>query len=503
MKKLLCAFLSFFVVLFVAKAQTIDDYQRQQQAEINRLKISQQESIDNSKGDYLKYLSKRDIEWSDYLRKEWESFQVFAGNPVPEKPKPQLVPVCTLPIDTIPPTIPSAPSITPQESTEKPVVIPDTKPIAIKPQAQPEGNTNFLSSSFNYFGRACNVQYDPQIKTILLETVEKESIAKYWEQISTSSLLPTFNSLTQLNEEMNLNDYAFFGLNQEFASNIYPKETNTARLFTWFLMVQAGYGVRVGFQDDNIVLLLPTYQKLFENSYLSIDSTEYYIFPKTTRGKFHTYKQDYNSEMYKLDMRIPNNINFSGLKAERNLNFNYQHRDYTIQSFYDSDYIDFLKTYPFTDLKIYFDAAVSTHFQQSLIKNLKTYTQNMNEVNAVNFILNFVQKAFEYKTDEEQFGREKYFFAEELLYYPFSDCEDRSILFARLVKDILGMNVIGLEYKNHVATAVVFSSSITGDYFVFKNERYVISDPTYINAPVGMSMPQYKSESPVIIEINP
>ena len=53
-----------------------------------------------------------------------------------------------------------------------------------------------------------------------------------------------------------------------------------------------------------------------------------------------------------------------------------------------------------------------------VLDELKKYTSSMGEDEKVNFLLAFVQKAFAYKTDEEQFGHERYFFVEESLYFP-------------------------------------------------------------------------------------
>ena len=82
-------------------------------------------------------------------------------------------------------------------------------------------------------------------------------------------------------------------------------------------------------------------------------------------------------------------------------------------------------------------------------------------MDAVNVLLRFVQTGFSYLTDSEQFGREKFMFPEETLSYPYSDCEDRSFLFAYLVSSLLGLDVIGLDYPGHVATAVKFSSPVS------------------------------------------
>lgn len=119
----------------------------------------------------------------------------------------------------------------------------------------------------------------------------------------------------------------------------------------------------------------------------------------------------------------------------------------------------------------------------------------------VNLLLCFVQTAFSYQVDDQQFGREKFLFPEETLFYPYSDCEDRSILFAYLVRELLGLEVIGLDYPGHVATAVRFSEEVPGDFVLCQGRKYTVCDPTYINATLGMGMPQFRGVDPQVILI--
>jgi hypothetical protein len=151
-----------------------------------------------------------------------------------------------------------------------------------------------------------------------------------------------------------------------------------------------------------------------------------------------------------------------------------------------------MNTYPQLDLEWYFKARVDAATATSLQNQLQEYIRGMDEQRAVNYLLRFVQTSLKYKTDERQFGKENYLFLEETLSHPYSDCEDRSILFAWLVQTLLGLDVIGLDFPGHVATAVKFNN---------KGDRYVISDPTYLNALAGMTMPAYKNSKPGIIVV--
>ena len=123
----------------------------------------------------------------------------------------------------------------------------------------------------------------------------------------------------------------------------------------------------------------------------------------------------------------------------------------------------------------------------------------MSERQAVNFLLRFVQTSLKYETDDQQFGEENYLFPEETLFYPYSDCEDRAVLFACLVRSLLNLEVVGIDYPGHVATDVAFSEAVEGDSVMYKGMRYVIADPTYINANSGMTMPNFKQYTPNVI----
>ena len=127
--------------------------------------------------------------------------------------------------------------------------------------------------------------------------------------------------------------------------------------------------------------------------------------------------------------------------------------------------------------------------QNSLYPALRKTVENMSEKDAVGIILNWVQTAFEYGYDDKIWGGDRPFFPQETLYYPYSDCEDRAILFSRLVRDILGLKVALLYYPGHLAAAVAFNTDVKGDWLTYNNRRYTVCDPTFINAPVGATMP--------------
>jgi hypothetical protein len=135
----------------------------------------------------------------------------------------------------------------------------------------------------------------------------------------------------------------------------------------------------------------------------------------------------------------------------------------------------------------------------SLLTQLKPIVEGQSETEAVNRLLRFVQTAFQYKTDDDQFREENYLFPLETLHYPYSDCEDRAAIFAWLTESLLKLDVVILDFPGHIATAVEFSQPAQGDSWKFNGKRYTVADPTYINANAGMTMPQYKGKAPKLV----
>jgi hypothetical protein len=125
--------------------------------------------------------------------------------------------------------------------------------------------------------------------------------------------------------------------------------------------------------------------------------------------------------------------------------------------------------------------------------------QGKTSIEKINILLAFIQKAIPYKTDQEQFGKERYMFAEESLFYPYSDCEDRTVLLGQLVTYFTGLPCVGLEFNDHITLAVNFPEEFNGDYILYQEHKYFICDPTYINAKSGMLSPDLKDEKPQII----
>ncbi|MGA1824095.1 MAG: hypothetical protein ACMUIP_05460 [bacterium] len=455
---------------------------------------------------FQEFKDKRDKEFTRFLNRQWKEFKLFAGHKIYEKPKPVKSPVAPLKeagkkeafggkiIEKIPVT-------EPEKEIKEPSL--DKKPIIKEPHYEIPGE----SVTIDFFGISITTAYDPLMKINLKGKIDKKTISSSWEKLSKTHYESTLNDIQRYKNDLQLNDWGYYFLIHNIANGIYgEKNANEIELFTWFILTKSGYEARIGYNENKINLLLPSNNTIFGAPFIQLGTKNYYAisFDETQKhlGSLYTYNGSYPEADHLMDNNIRVSPHITNTMSTKILDFSYQGKHYEIPVTFNEKLVEFFRFYPQTNFTIYFSASVSDEAAASLIKGLKPHILGKTEGEAVNFLLRFMQTAFEYKTDAEQFGREKYLLSEETLYYPFSDCEDRSFLFAFLVNKLTGLDVIGLHYPNHLATAVRFTDDIKGDSIVNNGTRYIICDPTYINADIGMAMPRFKNITPKIITFN-
>ena len=264
-----------------------------------------------------------------------------------------------------------------------------------------------------------------------------------------------------------------------------------------FLLNQLGLEAKVGFGNSHLFCLLAVEQQLYGLSFADIAKKRYYLMEvdsnyiyRDVSFSFRTYDTPFPEPTKGLDMNISKPLKSSEFPDIIDSAINIS-----------TSMIELFSTYPQVDIAVYANARPSNVFCQSLEQVFKPLLQTQSTLEAVDFLLTYVQYGFDYATDNDQFGYEKPFFCEENYYYPQNDCEDRSVLFAFLVRHLLRLDVVLVDYPGHIATAVHFNENVPGTAIMHNGKRYVICDPTYIGASIGTEMPGFKPEDRTVIPI--
>lgn len=448
----------------------------------------------------------RDRDFSAFLKTEWEAFAEMQGLVNDTTPKPKVIPKASdKPDDNS--VIPKGKLVkpieplskTPDEALTHPGAIPKPKS---EPSTEPQPQLYGAMVNVMFYGLPLKVVYDPALTATVSRQVNNHAISNYWGLLSRGDYEGLILRLGHIKDQLLLNDWGFFQFVNSFANTI-QADTNSATLLTWFVLTKSGYRVKVGYNQNNIYLLAPAQCDIYEAPYYTVNGARFYnisyLANQRKPGQIYTFKKDYPGAEHVLTLQLRTTPMTLADKNVKKLKFSYKGRTYTVPAVFNPNTVRFYQSYPQTNWEIYLSAHIAPETETGLVSALEKVVEGKSETEAANMLLRFVQTAFKYKTDDDQFGYEKYMFAEETISYPYSDCEDRATLFSSLVRRILGLNVIGLHYPGHVATAVNFSEHVPGDAVKVNGKRYVVCDPTYINANIGMTMPQFKRVRPEVI----
>ena len=441
-------------------------------------------------------------EFEEFRRKANEEYAMFMKNPWTEfKPKPvEVAPIKPKPVKPIVyepspieprPNEPVKPHDTPIIFNMKPTAPkPVSVPIPVEPdEIKPRPNEDVMT--YHFYGTPMKIHFDSSQSIHLADATEK-SVAATWTQLSQ----PYYDNLLMecLNEKQqkHLCDWAYITLTKRISETCCGMDSNEAAVMHTYLLTQSGYQVRIGRADDRLHLLVGSNEKIYGYSYFVIDNMSFYCFDKLSGSKSmyifdHAFPKETTMSLAisqpaffvaPTDSRTVTSKRYPNVKATVSMNQNL---------------IDFYNDYPLSSQwTCYSSASLSDVVKSTLYPSLKKAIKGKSETEAVEMLLNFVQTGFEYQTDDEQFGYERPLFPDESFYYPYCDCEDRSILFACMVRELLGLDVVLLHYPGHLATAVKFNGNVNGDFLNLIDGRYTVCDPTYIGASIGMSMSQFK-----------
>lgn len=448
--------------------------------------------------DYQKYRKGVLDDYADYLAGIWKEFQLFQGIKRDETPKPVVVPnVEDIPTNPVPQTLPD-PKVTPKEEPQLPEKTPIIKPI------EPTRPINAPTLDFTFYGVLLR---SVKMKVFHLSSLEPSAISDVWKQYQKSNPREVIYSLASLSRLYGLNDWFTTELVRRYVDTLLRDGSSSDRIaLQHFLLANLGFDIRLASTQRQLLLLVPCKQQMYERSFLSVDGQKYYVFYDDVSPI-----QDSSIGIYTYS--LPNDV----YKGEV-VNLVYDQNSLTLESGSDkkcaltdgrisvsgnvnSGMMEMLRHYPLMDVPYYAISKVLPAFHKDVLEQIKPQLSGMTQRQAANALLHFVQYAFDYATDGEQHGYEKPYFLEENFYYPKNDCEDRSILYAFLVHNLLGLDVHLVQYPGHECTAVNFrNQSVDGDGYLYNGRVFIICDPTYIGASIGQCMPAYLHVQPIVEE---
>ena len=446
--------------------------------------------------DYQSFRNECNHIYVDFLRSSWDWYERKDPIPMPKDETPipprhyelegQSQPVYVYPIDVEPVT-----------------VIPQPKPV--EPiREMPSPDINYFTFAFYGIDRKIRM---PEYGRLSFTDCTPNNIASLWESLCIDDMNNAIRDCLETRIQYNLCDWAYLQFLNHLAQE-YCKDTNGATLLTAFLYCQSGYQMRLAIDGTKLMLLYGSRHQIFDKGYFNVDGVFFYPLgePSNTISICGAVFEGETPMSLIIDKE---QLLGTDMSRERTITAEYNN-DMSLVCQVPHNLIEFYNTYPTSSIdsnpltrwSMYANTPLAHVTKEKLYPPLRKSIAGCNKLQAAEKLLNWVQTGFEYEYDDKVWGHDRAFFAEETLYYPYADCEDRSILFSRLIRDLLGLDVALIYYPGHLATAVCFDQEVSGDAMIIGGRKFIVCDPTYIGAPVGVQMPDLEYDKAQAIILN-
>lgn len=439
------------------------------------------------------------FDFEGFREKCMADFLEFVANPWKEF---EGTPPVSMPVeDPVPPVVMPEDDKDKLVIENKPVVIEDViKPAPVTPQPTPIEPIEEVpvaeekNVEFTFYGTSAKVRFDVANKPNV-QTVNENGIADALKNMRSEDYDNLIIDCLNLRKTLRLSDWAYLQMLKNLADKIAGEASNNGTLLLAYLYMQSGYKMRLALGGNKLYMLYASKYYIYDQISYNLDNSLYYGMEKLPE-KLSICKASFPNEK-ELSLMINTQQQFEYAETSIRKIVSKRYSDLTIAVSVNKNLIDFYNDYPtsmygnnfMTRWALYANTPMEQNIQQTLYPQLKEKLKGLSQYDSVSRLLNFVQTGLAYEYDDKVWGQDRAFFSEETLFYPYCDCEDRSILLTRLIRDLLGLKCILVYYPGHLASAVEFTEEgVKGDYILLNGHRFVIADATYINAPVGVTM---------------
>lgn len=312
-------------------------------------------------------------------------------------------------------------------------------------------------------------------------TVSKYSLNEYFESIFFCDVLEQINSRITNNQK---------------------------RLLLFNYLLNNNIKVQLARNKNELLLFINSEESVYQLDKAIIRGRKYYdIFISSKDGgnfRLLPFKGGEKGISFKIK-RLP--LFMKAIYKSKTLTYIWQGHNYSFNVRFNETLISFLNDLPQLDFKDYYSYCLSETVSEDVKKHLDREIIPLlhSDSAKVRFFLSFVRTLTEYKKDVDAFGVEKPMFAEEALYYQYTDCEDRAVLFAFLIEEYVSLPYVVLKHPNHVNVALQIDGLFEKTY-IHKGMIFAVCETTNLNDRLQIgecAKKDYDNKSKIIYYYNP
>jgi len=448
--------------------------------------------------DFYRFTLTRDDEFAEYLKGTWSDYSIFPGLSEGSLKHTQVQPVFD---DS-------------ELVMNPPLNLPYSKVLGfnynlvgqvnIVPRIRkPESDRNTsIKGMFKFYGQPININYDLLLSLSKISSVSEDSISEFWKSFSRSNTNVLVDQLMDYRDLLGLGDWGYFGLVKATSNYVFANNPLNADLLTWALMIRSGFDVRLAFNQSCTTVLFPSENTIYSKQFVIIGQKRFYLDREMKSQLLVACQNPFPENVRMLDLTFHKSLNFNGRLTFRKFSYLWNNKNYEFTLHFNPEVIRFYNDYPGTDPVIYFGAPVTSTLKEDLLGQFFPLLSKMDKAEAVSFLQMFVQKKIAYTSINNKTEDVDSRFPEEVIASESGDDRSKSILFSWLIRILVKVPTVGVQFLGFYSTAVSFDKPLDGDYYYFNNEKYYITDPTFLNAPIGISMPEFTGLTPQLIDLS-
>ncbi len=341
-----------------------------------------------------------------------------------------------------------------------------------------------IQISVPFYSENLKIQYDPQLIISGPNSLKEKEIVNYYQVLEDAPYESLLNSLKKNKYQLGLNDWLCYELIKETVQLIYTRKAKRQKTLTiWFLLSKMNYDTRLAFLNNEAFIYVRTEDNIYETPLIEDSGTKFVGLTEMQQQRTRR-----NKAVYLLNfLAAPNGNPFTfslrqlpQLKEQiegKTFKFTWAGQTFEMLIKMDKTLVDIMKKYPIIDETGYLKTPFSSQLKGSLLPSLKKILEGKNTIESLEILSTFTRSAFKYREDEDYFGRSKPMIRDEVFFYPYSDCEDRSAVFYGLVEELLDLPMIVIAFPDHLTVAVALEEPI-GPAISYKGKKFYICDPT-------------------------
>jgi len=305
-----------------------------------------------------------------------------------------------------------------------------------------------------------------------------------YQELEQSPYQALLSDLENHRDDLMLNDWLYYDMIWQMADQIYGAEHPSQRdLLAWFLLSKSGYETLITYKEDQVFINIQSDDQIFDvprfevsgKKYVNVSAIHQKGVQMSSTVSLLPFFAPHEEKTFEFQLdHLPNLI---AEPVESTITFQWKEKDIQLEVTSDRTIYKMMQHYPLFAEAQYMQTPLSHTLASSLLPQLKLMLKGKDERASLQFLAAFTRSAFSYKEDHAQFGKNKPMIADELFHYPYSDCEDRSALYASLVRELLGLPMLVIAYADHLSIAVATETNL-GTPIHHNGKAYYICDPT-------------------------